>query len=109
MVYQHHERLDGSGYPRGLSGDQILFDTRILIVADVVEAMMSHRPYRSALSKEDAIDEIQKNRGSLYDSDCVDACIRVFEKGFTYKVQAEHPDIDDDPGFNGNTERNVTG
>jgi len=78
MVHQHHERLDGSGYPEGLQGDQIIVGARILAVADVVEAMSSHRPYRSALGIEAALEEIQQNRGRLYDADVVDACVAIF-------------------------------
>jgi PAS domain S-box-containing protein len=89
MVYQHHERMDGSGYPRGLSGNTILFGARVLVVADVVEAMMSNRPYRSAMSKDEALAEIKKNRTTLYDSDVVEACIRVFEKGFEFVLQTD--------------------
>jgi len=79
-VYQHHERLDGSGYPRGLSGDAIILEARILAVADVVEAMASHRPYRPALGLDAALDEIRANRGTLYDPLVVDACLRVLER-----------------------------
>ncbi|HDQ93102.1 MAG TPA: PAS domain S-box protein, partial [Synergistetes bacterium] len=83
IVHQHHERLDGSGYPRGLRGGDILIEARILAVADVVEAMASYRPYRPALGIEDALEEIEKNRGILYDPDVVDVCLRLFrEKGY---------------------------
>jgi PAS domain S-box-containing protein len=86
MVLQHHERMDGSGYPRGLKGDAILLEARILAVADVVEAMASHRPYRPALGIEAALEEIEKNSGILYDSDVVSACLGLFrEKGFNLK------------------------
>lgn len=84
IVYQHHERLDGSGYPRGLKGEEILREARIIAVADVVEAMSSHRPYRPALSVDEALAEIRKNAGKLYDPKVVEACIRVFAKGFTF-------------------------
>ena len=85
IVYQHHERLDGSGYPRGLPGEEISLDARILAVADVVEAMSSHRPYRPGLGIDAALAEIAKNRGVLYDPDIVDVCLRLFrEKGFTF-------------------------
>ena len=77
MVLQHHERRDGSGYPQGLRGEQILAGARILAVADVVEAMASHRPYRPALGTETALEEITRNRGILYDPDVVDACLRL--------------------------------
>ncbi|MCX7966628.1 MAG: PAS domain-containing protein [Syntrophorhabdaceae bacterium] len=83
IVYQHHEKLDGSGYPRGLKGDEILIEARILSVADVVEAIASHRPYRPALGIDTALNEIEKNAGMLYDKDVVYACLKLFkEKGF---------------------------
>jgi PAS domain S-box-containing protein len=83
MVLQHHERTDGSGYPRGLKGEEILIEARILAVADVVEAMASHRPYRAALGLNAALEEIENNRGLLYDSHAVDTCLRLFrEKGY---------------------------
>jgi len=82
-ILQHHERLDGSGYPKGLKGNKISIEARILGVADVVEAMSSHRPYREALGLEKALKEISANKGKLYDLEVVDACIRLFtEKGF---------------------------
>jgi len=85
IVHQHHERLDGSGYDRGLSGDQIHMEARILAVADTVEAMHSHRPYRPALGTDAALEEIITNRGKLYDPQVVDACVRQFrEKGFAF-------------------------
>jgi putative nucleotidyltransferase with HDIG domain len=83
LVWQHHERLDGSGYPRGLSGEEILPEARILAVADVVEAMASQRCYRPTPGLEKALEEIQAQRGLLYDPDVVDACLRIFrEKDF---------------------------
>ncbi len=83
IIYQHHERLDGSGYPRGLEGEDILIEARILAVADVVEAMASYRPYRPALGIDEALDEIEKNRGTIYDPEVVDVCLRLFrEKGY---------------------------
>jgi putative nucleotidyltransferase with HDIG domain len=83
IVLQHHERMDGSGYPFGLSGEAILPEARILAVADVVEAMASHRPYRSALGLDKALEEITQNRGILYDPQIVDVCLKLFkEKGF---------------------------
>jgi PAS domain S-box-containing protein/putative nucleotidyltransferase with HDIG domain len=83
VVLQHHEKLDGSGYPNGIKGKDILLYTRILTVADVVEAMASHRPYRSALGLDKALEEISRNKGKLYDPDVVDACVKLFtEKDF---------------------------
>lgn len=87
IVRQHHERLDGSGYPQALKGDQILLEARILAVADVVEAMSSHRPYRAALGVEAALKEIERGRGGVYDATVVDACLRLFaEKRFAFLV-----------------------
>jgi HD-GYP domain-containing protein (c-di-GMP phosphodiesterase class II) len=85
IVLQHHERMDGSGYPQGLSGEEIILEARILGVADVVEAMSSHRPYRPAHSLEDALEEISQNRGVLYDAEVVDVCLELFtEDGFEF-------------------------
>jgi len=84
IVLQHHERLDGSGYPQGLKNGGIMLEAKILAVADVVEAMASHRPYRPALGIEVALEEIKQNRGIYYDPDVADVCARLFtEKGFT--------------------------
>ena len=80
IVHQHHERLDGSGYPSGLRSGSILLEARILSVADVVEAMTSHRPYRPALGIKAALEEIHENRGKLYDREAVDSCLRVFSR-----------------------------
>lgn len=83
-VWQHHERLDGSGYPRGLRGDEICLEARIMAVADVVESMSTHRPYRPALGLEAALTELQDKAGKLYDPAVVAACVRLFhEKGYT--------------------------
>ncbi len=84
-VLQHHERLDGSGYPSGLTAEEITPEAKILAVADVVEAMVSHRPYRPALGLEQALEEITRNRGKLYDPDAVDVCVRLLtEKDFRF-------------------------
>jgi putative nucleotidyltransferase with HDIG domain len=80
IVLQHHERLNGTGYPHGLSGDHILLEARILAVADVVEAMASHRPYRPALGLDKAVDEILSKKGRLYDPRVVEGCLSVVEK-----------------------------
>ncbi len=86
IVLQHHERIDGSGYPAGISKEDITIEARVLAVADVVEAMSSHRPYRPALGIDQALKEIQQNKGKLYDTDVVDACVRLFnDKGFKLK------------------------
>lgn len=84
IVYQHHERMNGKGYPRGLAGDAIRIEARVLAVADVVEAMVSHRPYRAALGMDKAVEEIKSRRGEFYDPLVVDACLRVVgREGFT--------------------------
>lgn len=86
IVLQHHENIDGSGYPQGLSGDDILLKARIIRVADVMETMMSHRPYRPAIGKDEALQEIKKNRGTFYDVEAADACIKLFrEKNFQFQ------------------------
>ncbi len=88
-VQQHHEKMNGSGYPRGLSGGDILMEARILSVADVVESISSHRPYRPGLGIETALEEIAEHRSVLYDPDAVDACLRIFrEKGFGERLFA---------------------
>lgn len=81
MVHQHHERIDGSGYPQGLKDGDIVFGARILAVADVVEAMTSHRPYRPGLGIEVALSEIQRGKGDIYDSVVVEACMKLFNEG----------------------------
>jgi response regulator RpfG family c-di-GMP phosphodiesterase len=80
IILQHHERLDGSGYPRGLKNEEILLEAQIIAVADVVESMMSHRPYRAALGIDVALEEILHNRSSCFNADVVDACIRLFRE-----------------------------
>lgn len=83
IVRQHHEKINGTGYPDGLSGENILLEARVVAVADVVEAMASHRPYRPSLGIDMALKEIQKNRNVFYDPQAVDACLRLFnEKGY---------------------------
>ncbi len=79
-ILQHHERLDGSGYPTGLCGEEIILEARILSVADVVEAMFSHRPYRPSRGINKALGELTLQRGVLYDTNVVDACLRLFSK-----------------------------
>ncbi len=86
IILQHHERIDGSGYPRGLNADEIFIEAKIMAVADVVEAMSSHRPYRPALGTEKALEEISLNKCILYDPEVVDICLKLFkEKGFKFK------------------------
>ena len=85
IVLQHHERMDGSGYPQGLTGEDILLEARIVGVADVVETMSSHRPYRPSMGIEKAIEEIETNKGTLYDPRVVEACLALLnEKGFAF-------------------------
>jgi len=78
IVHQHHERMDGSGYPLGLAGEEIVLGARIVAVADVVEAMASHRPYRPAVGIGQALEEVSQNKGILYDPEVVNACLKVF-------------------------------
>jgi len=86
IVHQHHEAINGSGYPQGLSGKDILLEAKILCVADVVEAMSSHRPYRPALGIQAALDEVTQKRGILYDREVVDACMKLF-RGMNFKFE----------------------
>ncbi|HYH05014.1 MAG TPA: HD domain-containing phosphohydrolase [Bacillota bacterium] len=91
VVLQHHERLDGSGYPKGLSGENILLEAKIISVADVVEAMSTHRPYRPALGIEKALDEIVERKGKTYDTAVVDICLKLFrEERFTFDDQSSN-------------------
>jgi putative nucleotidyltransferase with HDIG domain/PAS domain S-box-containing protein len=91
MILQHHERLDGSGYPDGLKSGEIILEARIMTVADTVEAMVSHRPYRPALSVDEAMDEITKQRGRLYDPDVVDCCVTLFtKKDYSFETKMPH-------------------
>lgn len=91
-VVHHHERLDGSGYPDGLAGDDISMGARILAVADVVEAMSSHRPYKTAAGLEKALEEISRNAGRLYDADVVTACVEMFASDdFVIPAVADSP------------------
>jgi HD-GYP domain-containing protein (c-di-GMP phosphodiesterase class II) len=86
MALQHHERLDGSGYPNGLKGEEMMVEAKILAVADVVEAMSSHRPYRPALGIDKALEEISGNKGKLYDPDVADICLKLFrQQGFKFE------------------------
>ena len=85
IVYQHHERMNGSGYPRNMEGNEILIEARIMAVADVVESMASHRPYRPALGIDAALEEIEKNKGTLYDVVVADACLKLFKEK-KYKI-----------------------
>jgi len=90
IVHQHHERIDGSGYPLGLKGDDILMEARVVAVADVVEAMLSDRPHRPALSVAAAMNEIKAGKGTLYDPNAVDACVRLFGEG-KFQFDGEEP------------------
>ena len=87
FVLQHHERIDGSGYPNGSKSDETYLESKIIAVADVVEAISSHRPYRPALGLETALEEIKNNSGKLYETEVVNACLKAFEKGFEFKEQ----------------------
>jgi putative nucleotidyltransferase with HDIG domain len=92
IVHQHHERVDGSGYPEGKKGEEILLESKILSVADVVEAMSSHRPYRPALGIDVALDEIKNHKGIYYDPGVADACLGLFEKkGYELIPESQSP------------------
>lgn len=94
IVHQHHERMNGTGYPKHLKGDKILLEARILAVADVVEAMASHRPYRASLGIEVALEEIEKNKGILYDNVVAAACIQLFkQKGYQLEQEGKSNSI----------------
>ncbi len=84
IVHQHHEKLNGSGYPNGLKDDDILIEAKIISVADTVEAMTAHRPYRAALGIDKAMEEITTNKGKFFDSNVVDACVNIFSNGFQF-------------------------
>jgi len=92
IVHQHHERIDGSGYPLGLKGDDILLEARVIAVADVVEAMLSDRPHRPAPGVDAAMNEIKAGKGTLYDANAVDACVRLFGEG-KFKFDAEEASV----------------
>jgi HD-GYP domain-containing protein (c-di-GMP phosphodiesterase class II) len=86
IVFQHHEKIDGSGYPQGLKGDEILSEAKILCVADVIEAMSSYRSYRSAISIDKSLEEIVENKNVLFDPEVVDVCVNLFkDKGFKFE------------------------
>ena len=88
IVHQHHEKIDGSGYPQGLMGNQIMLGAKILTIADVVEAISSHRPYRPSLGIKTALEEIMNNKGVLYDARAVEACVYIFEHDeFQFQLQ----------------------
>ena len=84
MVLQHHERLDGSGYPQGLRGEGILLAARVIAVADVYEAMISDRPYRPGLAEDAAVAELREGAGRRYDAQAVEACLTVLDEGFVF-------------------------
>jgi len=84
VILQHHERMDGTGYPNGLKGEELLLESRILAVSDVMEAMSSHRPYRPSLGMTSAVDELKTYRGKRYDPEVVDACMAILDKGFRF-------------------------
>jgi len=86
IAHQHHERIDGTGYPQGLKGNKICLEARIVAVADVVETMSAHRPYRPALGIDAALEEIETHRGQWFEPDVVDVCLKLFrEKGFSFE------------------------
>ena len=88
IILQHHERMDGSGYPKGLFGEKIILEAKIIAVADVIEAMVSERPYRPGLGLNKAREEISKNKGVLYEPEVVDTCLKLFdEKRFRFTAE----------------------
>ena len=87
MVLQHHERLDGSGYPNGMRGDDILPAARVMAVADVYEAITSHRPYRPGLPQKAALAELREGAGLRYDAAAVGACLQALDEGFTFTAE----------------------
>ena len=105
IVLQHHEKIDGSGYPQGLSHDAILMESKILCVADIVEAMSSHRPYRSAIGIDGALEEISRNKGLLYEPAVVDACLELFKNNSFKFEQTNQPG----PGNNKGDDRCLKG
>ncbi len=99
IVLQHHERLDGSGYPGGLRDDEIMIEAKIIAVADVVEAMMSHRPYRPALGLDSTLKEIENHKGKLYDPGAVECCVELFNsRGFVFEERKLFPWLLSDNG-----------
>lgn len=97
MVLQHHERVDGSGYLNGLRGDQILLGVRIIAVADAVDAMSSHRPYRPAIGLDAAIQALNAGRGTLFDAAVVDACLRLIRGGYFERPHSAAEPVPTDP------------
>jgi HD-GYP domain-containing protein (c-di-GMP phosphodiesterase class II) len=91
IILQHHERLNGSGYPQGLKGEEILLEARILGVADVLEAMCSHRPYRASLGLAETLDEITRNKGILYDAAVVDTCLNLYGQDLSAPLAVMRP------------------
>jgi len=91
IAYQHHERLDGTGYPQGLKGDEICLEARIVAVADVVEAMSSHRPYRPSLGMDVALEEITTHRGKWFEPAVVDACLKLIREN-EFSFDASRPE-----------------
>lgn len=89
IVEQHHENLDGTGYPKGLKGEEICKEAKVLTVADVIDAMLSHRPYRAALEIEDVIKELKKNKGKKYDSDVVKVALKMLKKKANMATETE--------------------
>ena len=98
IILQHHERLNGSGYPQGLKGEEILLEARILGVADVMEAMCSHRPYRASLGLTETLDEITRNKGILYDGAVVETCLNLYGKDLPAPLAVTIPPPPVSPG-----------
>jgi HD-GYP domain-containing protein (c-di-GMP phosphodiesterase class II) len=93
IILQHHERMDGSGYPQGLKGEEILLEAGILGVADTLEAMGSHRPYRASLSLAETLNELNKNKGILYDEAVVETCLKLYGKDLPASLAVPNPPV----------------
>lgn len=109
IILQHHERLNGSGYPQGLKGEEILLEARILGVADVMEAMCSHRPYRASLGLAETLDELTRNKGILYDAAVVETCLKLYGQDLPSSRQAIMPSPPVPPGDGAGGRANLAG
>jgi HD-GYP domain-containing protein (c-di-GMP phosphodiesterase class II) len=98
IILQHHERMNGSGYPQGLKGEEILLEARILGVADVLEAMCSHRPYRASLGLVETLDELTRNKEILYDGAVVETCLKLYGEGLPAPLPVTIPPLPVSPG-----------
>ncbi|MDP1761213.1 MAG: HD domain-containing phosphohydrolase, partial [Deltaproteobacteria bacterium] len=109
IILQHHERLNGSGYPQGLKGEEILLEARILGVADVMEAMCSHRPYRASLGLAETLDELTKNKGILYDAAVAEICLKLYGQDLPASLRVVTPLPLNIPGDGARPQENFDG